>query len=152
MSLFSKIMLAGMHTHVTVLLSGGTYATETNVNPTTASFKFDTDGKVYTRQNADGFVQVSPLTDWIRPASEAPSDYQIRFTSLTGDTGSFTATTATEDAWQALSTQVVFTVDDTTALQTNEKSCTFTVEIRKGTGPTITSASYTLTTNYDSAA
>jgi len=119
---------------VALTLSGHTFAANSTSNPTTGSFIVDNDGNMYTQENASPVIQIDTATDWIRPADRSPGDYEVRYTSVTGDTANLTCTTAV-DTWHPLSTN----------LAVGPKSCTFTIEIRKGsTGAALVSGSYTL--------
>ena len=148
MQILNKMMMMGKGTHSTLTLTGAVHSVSSGTNPTTASFKWDNDGNVYRKRNADAYIQISTATDWLRPTSGAPDDYEIRFTNLTGDTGAFSIN-ATVDVWQALTTDLVATVTDTDS-GIGGFSCSFDIEIRKGsTGSALASASYTLSADYD---
>ena len=132
-----------------VTLSGATNTASRAGSDCNADFKFDNNGMVYERDNSDSFVQISAATDWIRPVAIAPDDYEIRYTGATGDTGDLTATVAM-DTWHPLLTDFIIFITDSTPTP-GGKSATFTIEIRKGSGPVIASASYTLTADREDA-
>jgi len=129
---------------VALNLDGHSFAANSTSNPTTGSFIVDNDGNMYTQENASPVIQIDTATDWIRPADRSPGDYEVRYTSVTGDTANLTCTTAV-DTWHPLSSgDWTITVSDTN-LAVGPKSCTFTIEIRKGsTGSALVSGSYTL--------
>ena len=109
-----------------------------------ARLKIDNDGRTYESEDtgSPSWSQIDSATDWIRPTSEAPADYEVRYTSLTGD--ALTSGTAAEDAWHALSGGDFILVQSTTIIP-GDRSSTFAIEIRKGSGAVLDSASYTLT-------
>lgn len=104
--------------------------------------KFDNDGLVYEKCSPGSFVQIDTSADWIRPVDDA-ADFQMRFTNLTG-TGF--SSTATENIWRSMATDFVLTCADNNA-GGGGNSATFTIEVRFGTGPTLASASYTISAN-----
>jgi hypothetical protein len=122
-----------------VTLSGGTVPSVIGA-PRRATLRVSSDGKVYQRLGDGAFTQISSVTDWIRPASVAPLDYEVRFTNLAGD--SITAPMV-EDAWRAISLgDTDFVLGDGAGLFT-----TFDIEIRKGSsGSSIASGEYNLDT------
>lgn len=133
-----------------VTLSGGTNIAFNFMANAVATFKVDNDGKMYSRDNGGSYGQIATATDWVRPATEAPGLYEVRYSNATGDTADISATAA-EDQWQALSTgDFVINVTDTTPLPAL-KSASFTLEIRLDGGPLLDSASYTLTADREDA-
>ena len=117
-------MLAGilMSGSAQVTLSGGS-ASDLETAPGTASagFRINADGTV-DREEGGVFTQISVLRDWIRPASAASGDYEVRCTIDSGD-GPVNAGT-----WFALSSDVLFQIVQS---GTGTKSGTWTIEIRR---------------------
>ena len=129
-----------------VTLSGETYQPTSSNNPTTGRFIVDQDGNMYRQLNSDARVQIDTGPNWIRPNTAAPGTYEGRYTGVTGDTGSLTATTAV-NVWHSMATSDwTITVSDSDS-GVGGKSCTFTLEIRVGS-TTLASASYTLGADY----
>jgi hypothetical protein len=100
----------------------------------TATYTLESDGDVVTATTGGGSVDAG---DWIVPKASAPSDYEVRATLVSG-----TLSTGTTGSWLALSsnrswtlTRVVVGVADQVEL---------TIEIRKGSGATLASATVTL--------
>lgn len=87
-------------------------------------------------------TQIDASTDWLVPPGPAPSDYQARYTNLTG-AALHASTTAAEDVWHALSASSFF-FEQRALVDNDDFTSTFTVEIRKGTGPVLDSDSYTI--------
>ena len=138
MSLFFNIMTAaGLNDIVTV---SGEGITDIQAGNARAALVFNTDGTV-DKIEASTTTQIDSATDWIIPNSTAPSDYEIRFTSLVG-AALDGVTNLTEDVFAILSTQRTMDQNRTTV---GTDTSTFTVEIRKGSGSVLSSASYTLT-------
>lgn len=117
-----------------VSLSGQS-VTSTGFAPQSAGYNLESDGDIRTDSNSVGSADVG---DWITPKVNAPSDYQCRATLLFGDSpaGDSLAT------WLALTTTRGWYLD---ALEgEGNKNCSLTVEIRKGTGAALTTATITL--------
>ncbi len=87
-------------------------------------------------------TQVDAATDWIIPNIAAPSNYQFRYTGLAGDPldGS---TSAAEDVWRAASVGDFFFEQRATA-DPEDFTSTITIQVRKGTGPVLDSATFIL--------
>lgn len=135
----------GGRSPVLTLDSGQTIFQETggggNAN---ARVKVDNDGNVYKSEDTGtpSWTQIGTATNWIRPTNRSPGDYEVRYTSLTGD--ALDAATTAENTWHPMSS------GDWTLVQTQSgtgtDSSTFTVEIRKGSsGAAAVSDSFTLT-------
>jgi len=104
-----------------------------------ASFRFATDGLVYTKDNNAAWVEVGSWTN--QPG--VPSDVEVRYTNAAGDTGALTATAA-EDAWHAVtSSNFELTVTDTTPT-IGGQTATFDMEIRDSGDVTQDSEGYSL--------
>ena len=102
----------------------------------TATYTLESDGDVVTATTPGGSVDAG---DWIDPKASAPSDYEVRATLNSGTlnggssaTGSWLALTSNR-SWGV--TQIVVGVADTVDL---------TIEIRKGSGAALASATVTL--------
>ena len=130
---------------VRVSLSGATASSIDTSAPKTAGtgFAFNTDGTVDDWDRNTGLTQISTATDWIIPNSSASSSYQMSYTSFSGDaltTDDFGGV----DTWVDMGTKrEVRLISDTEPVIL---SCTFTMQIRKGTGPVLSSAVYTIYT------
>jgi hypothetical protein len=124
--------LAGIGTDVSpiVSLSGGS---ATGNTPNTTGFRFQSDGGVDRNQSGSW----TALSDWISPASAAPSDYEIRAV-LTG--GQAPSSGPTLNDWHALSSTRSWTL---TLDEFQFGGFTILVSIRKGSGPVLDSGSYT---------
>lgn len=127
-------------------ISGETISSqEEDPSDSYARLRVGDDGNIYRSldQGSASWVQIDTLTDWIRPVFLAPDDYEVRFTSLTGD--ALTSSTVTENTWHPLSSGDFILVQSDTVLGGGSNSSTFTVELRRGSGSVLDSASYTLT-------
>ena len=100
----------------------------------TATYTLESDGDVMTATTPGGSVDAG---DWIDPKASAPSDYEARATLNFG-----TLSSGTTGSWLALSTtrswtlqQIIVGVADQVEL---------TIEIRKGAGAALASATVTL--------
>jgi hypothetical protein len=112
----------------------GVGVSSTGTGTQTATYTLESDGDVITATTPGGSVDAG---DWIVPKASAPSDYEVRATLVSG-----TLSTGTTGSWLALSsnrswtlTRVVVGVADQVEL---------TIEIRKGSGATLASATVTL--------
>ena len=102
----------------------------------TATYTLESDGDVVTATTTLGS---SDIGDWIDPKASAPSDYEVRATLNSGTlnvgssaTGSWLALTSNR-SWGV--TQIIVGAADQVDL---------TIEIRKGSGATLASATVTL--------
>jgi len=136
-------LMAGSHGHVTLTLTGATANSLDISAPKTAGagFSFNMDGTVDDWDRNTGTTQISTATDWIIPNGSASSDYQMAYTSFSGS-----ALTTDEfggaDTWVAMSeNREVRIITDT---DPEVLSCTFTMQVRRGTGPVLSSAVYTI--------
>lgn len=132
-----------------VTLTGYSFNTSSSTNPTYGYIIIDADGNIYTKTNGGAPTQRNTATDWVRPTDRAPGDYEVRYTNPTGDTAYLSATTAV-DTWHPLSSGDwnINVYDNIIGI--GGKTCTFDIEIRKGsTGAAIASASHTITADYD---
>lgn len=124
-----------------VTVSGHTVSSTSSSGNSTATIRFNADGTV--DQDENGVTtQVDSATDWIVPNSAASSDYQIRYTNFTGS--ALLSPPSAEDEWIDLSTDRNFSLFRFSG-NLGTSSCTFTIEIREGTGSVLDSATYTLT-------
>jgi hypothetical protein len=81
--------------------------TEVDPDNAYAAYKIDQDGKVYqskTTSSTPNWEQINSANDWVRPVSEAPGLWEVRYTNVTGDSPYGTLTTTNEDVWHSLST------------------------------------------------
>ena len=130
-----------------VTVSGGSGSSFTASNADADAhlyLKFTSTGDAFVRKNSGSYVQVSASTDWVRPTTNAPSLYQIRFTSASGDTTYLDGTKA-EDTWHDIvdSDFIMHIFDSSIFL--GGKSATFTIEVRLDGGATLDSGEYTIT-------
>jgi hypothetical protein len=114
----------------------GVAVSSTGSGSQTATYTLESDGDVVTATTPLGS---SDISDWIDPKASAPSDYEVKATLNSGTlnggssaTGSWLALT-TNRSWGV--TQIIVGVADTGDL---------TIEIRKGSGAVLASATVTL--------
>lgn len=105
-----------------------------------ANIRFMANGTVEKDENG-ATTQVDSATDWIIPNANASSEYQIRYTNFTGS--ALTAPPSAEDEWIDLGTDRTYGLFRLSS-NPGTSSCSFTIEIRKGTGAVLDSATYTL--------
>jgi hypothetical protein len=112
----------------------GVGVSSTGTGTQTATYTLESDGDVITATTPGGSVDAG---DWIVPKASAPSDYEVRATLVSG-----TLSTGTTGSWLALSSNRTWTLQQVvvgTATQV-----TLTIEIRKGSGVALASATVTL--------
>lgn len=130
---------------VAITLSNQTITAFSSGSPATARYEVQMNGDVRAYTNSLGWQQRSAGTDWIRPIPGAvPEDYQVRYTGFSGDP---VFASATQNTWRALSLgsfQVELQTDSTGF---DFQACSFTMEIRKGTGAVIDSCTVNLGAN-----
>jgi hypothetical protein len=107
----------------------------TGATSQTATYTLESDGDVISATTDGGSVDEG---DWIAPKANAPSDYECRVTLDSGDT----PTTGTLNSWLALTSDRSWTLS--VIASGNSAQCSLTVEIRKGSGPALASATVTL--------
>lgn len=100
----------------------------------TATYTLESDGDVVTATTPLGS---SDIGDWIDPKASAPSDYEVQATLNSG-----TLTTGTTGSWLALSSNRSWTLTRLTVGAATQ--VTLTIEIRKGSGAVLASATVTL--------
>jgi hypothetical protein len=100
----------------------------------TATYTLESDGDVVTATTGGGSVDAG---DWIVPKASAPSDYEVRATLVSG-----TLSTGTTGSWLALSSNRSWTLQRVTVGAATQ--VTLTIEIRKGSGAVLASATVTL--------
>lgn len=126
-----------------VTVSGESIFDQLRFEPTDsyARVKVDNNGQIYksTDTGSASWTPIDGTTDWVRPLSSAPGTYEVRFTSATNTP---TFSTVAQNTWHPLSSGDFIVYNSVTTIGT--KLTTFTIEIRKGTGPVLDSASYTL--------
>lgn len=103
----------------------------TNVLTGVATVWINADGTV-DKTDFGGRTQIDSATDWVIPNSVASSDYDVRYTSLTGDP--LDVAPAAENVWVDLSVDREF--------GNNLGNSTFTIEIREPGGETVASGVY----------
>lgn len=140
----------GTFANVVPSLSGNSNTASNSGANATAEFKVDQDGNMYERDNVGSWVQINTPRDWLRPTSQAPGDWRVRYTNAVGDTADLTVTAA-EDAWHSLSGGdfILTLVDSTSGPAT--KTVTFDLELDRGGGTALESGSYTLTADRNDA-
>ena len=100
----------------------------------TATYTLESDGDVM----SDSTI-FSPVDegDWITPKANAPSDYEVQATLNAG-----TLTSGTTGSWLALTSNRSWTLTQATVGAATQVD--LTIEIRKGSGATLASATITL--------
>jgi hypothetical protein len=114
----------------------GVAVSSTGSGTQTATYTLESDGDVVTATTDGGSVDAG---DWIDPKASAPSDYEVQATL---NAGTLTVGSSATGSWLALTSdrswsvrQTVIGVADTGDL---------TIEIRKGSGAVLASATVTL--------
>ena len=100
----------------------------------TATYTLESDGDVVTATTPGGSIDAG---DWIDPKASAPSDYEVQATLNAG-----TLTSGTTGSWLALSSNRTWTLQQVVVGTATQVS--LTIEIRKGSGATLASATVTL--------
>ena len=100
----------------------------------TATYTLESDGDVVRATTPLGS---SDIGDWIDPKASAPSDYEVRATLNSG-----TLTSGTTGSWLALTSNRSWTLTQATVGAADPVD--LTIEIRKGSGATLASATVTL--------
>ena len=100
----------------------------------TATYTLESDGDVITATTPGGSVDAG---DWIAPKASAPSDYEVQATLVNG-----TLFSGTTGSWLALSTSPSWTLKQIIVGVADQVE--LTIEIRKGAGATLASATVTL--------
>lgn len=100
----------------------------------TATYTLESDGDVVTATTPGGSVDAG---DWIDPRASAPSDYEVRATLNFG-----TLSSGTTGSWLALSTSRSWTLQQIIVGVADQVE--LTIEIRKGAGAALASATVTL--------
>jgi hypothetical protein len=100
----------------------------------TATYTLESDGDVMSATTDGGSVDEG---DWIDPKASAPSNYEVQATLNAG-----TLTTGTTGSWLALSSNRSWTLGRVTVGAADQVE--LTIEIRKGSGATLASATVTL--------
>ena len=100
----------------------------------TATYTLESDGDVMSATTGGGSVDQG---DWISPKASAPSDYEVQATLVSG-----TLSTGTTGSWLALSSNRSWTLQRVTVGVATQ--VTLTIEIRKGSGAVLASATVTL--------
>ena len=100
----------------------------------TATYTLESDGDVVSDSTIFGPVDEG---DWITPKANAPSDYEVQATLNAG-----TLTSGTTGSWLALTSNRSWTLTQATVGAADQVD--LTIEIRKGSGATLASATVTL--------
>ena len=100
----------------------------------TATYTLESDGDVMSDSTIFGPVDEG---DWITPKANAPSDYEVQATLNAG-----TLTSGTTGSWLALTSNRSWTLTQATVGAATQVD--LTIEIRKGSGATLASATITL--------
>ena len=100
----------------------------------TATYTLESDGDVVRETTPLGS---SDIGDWIDPKANAPSDYEVQATLNSG-----TLTSGTTGSWLALTSNRSWTLTRATVGAADQVD--LTIEIRKGSGATLASATVTL--------
>ena len=100
----------------------------------TATYTLESDGDVMSATTDGGSVDEG---DWIDPKAAAPSDYEVQATLVGG-----TLSTGTTGSWLALTSNRSWTLQRVTVGVADQVD--LTIEIRKGSGAVLASATVTL--------
>ena len=100
----------------------------------TATYTLESDGDIVATTTPVGAVDVG---DWIDPKAAAPGTYEVLATIVSGSLSS-----GTTGSWLALTSNRSWSV---TRGSLGDATCIITVEIRKGGGATLASATIELT-------
>lgn len=137
--------LAGSSSAGDVLLENKTLSTTTNVGSAECGYRIARNGEVQTRSGGGFSSYVADADEWIFPRFSAVGDqYQVRFTKTSG-----TESLANDGVWLAITSDRTVSVEAITTAD-GTKTLTFTVEIRKGTGAVIDSATISLSSQVTS--
>ena len=117
-----------------ISLSGLTISAIGSGGAQTATYTLESDGDVMSATTDGGSVDAG---DWIDPKANAPSDYEVQATLVSG-----TLSTGTTGSWLALSSNRSWTLQRVTVGAATQ--VTLTIEIRKGSGAVLASATVTL--------
>ncbi len=102
-------------------------------------------GTVFAFSTQLGNNQIDSATDWIIPNGEASSDYEVRYTTHTGD--AFTIFATTENNWINIGANRSYGFIDSDPGGFFFKFASAVFEIRKNGGPVLDSATYTFFAN-----
>jgi hypothetical protein len=105
----------------------------TGAGSQTATYTLESDGDVMSDSSIFGSVDEG---DWVTPKASAPGTYEARATLDSGDTP-----TGTLNTWLALTSNRAWSLTQATA---GSKQAILTIEIRKGSGAALASATITL--------
>jgi hypothetical protein len=117
-----------------ISLSGLTISAIGSGGAQTATYTLESDGDVIIATTVDGSLDAG---DWISPKASAPSDYEVQATLNAG-----TLTSGTTGSWLALSSNRSWTLGRVTVGVADQVD--LTIEIRKGSGATLATATVTL--------
>ncbi|MFW6027791.1 MAG: hypothetical protein ACOC91_03190, partial [bacterium] len=123
-----------------ITLSGHSVSAVSINESAAAILRIDDNGYMYSKKNNDPYVQIDSETDWIRPTSEAPGLYEVRYTDHSGD-----PINGTENSWYSLTSGAEFWINRTSP---GKNSATFRLEIRRDGGPVLASGFYSLSAEY----
>jgi hypothetical protein len=112
----------------------GVAVTSVGAGSQTATYTLESDGDVVRATTPLGS---SDIGDWIDPKANAPSDYEVQATLNAG-----TLTSGTTGSWLALTSNRSWTLTRATVGAADQVD--LTIEIRKGSGATLASATVTL--------
>ena len=102
----------------------------------TATYTLESDGDVISATTSGGSVDEG---DWIDPKANAPSDYEVQATL---NAGTLTPGSSATGSWLALTSNRSWSLQQITIGQATQVD--LTIEIRKGSGATLASATVTL--------
>lgn len=129
-------VVAAFFDHAEITLSGETIS-GIGAGFSQALVRVRSNGTVekFTTQDA-AWIQIDSATDWIIPNNAAPSTYEVK---ITEDTGTLNYSGDSVDTWLPVTSNRTWGVQSSTS-----HSCTATISIRRGSGATLDSASYSL--------
>ena len=150
MSLFFHIMASGGGPKVN--LDGEALISDVSASRAcTAGIRVNADGTIDKLVHLT-YTQIDVATDWIIPNAAASSDYDVRITGVTFNTGTvFDAAAAVEDTWIDLGSDRLWSIDDNDSSATDNHDVSFTIEIRGPGGATLASGAYRLEALYDTS-
>ena len=103
----------------------------------TATYTLESDGDVMSATTSGGSIDEG---DWIDPKASAPSDYEAKATL---NAGTLTLGSSATGSWLALTSNRSWSVTQIVN-SGSSNAADLTIEIRKGSGATLASASVTL--------
>ena len=120
-------------------------------SPREAGIRVNVDGTIDKRIQSTSYSQIDASTDWVIPNGAASTDYEFRVTNVVWNSGaSFNIIDASpEDVWINLTGGALeWSVIDATPGGTGTMDVDFDLQVRKGSGPVLSTGAYTLIAQY----